>query len=752
MSVRSAILLVLLTAVAVPPAVQAQQVTLPPGMTQEQALQLLQSRPDLVRRQLQQSGMSEAQIRQQLQAAGLPSSLLDAFLGGDTTQIEVTSDVFRALNLLGVAPIALEGVDSIPLTVGPQRRLRADMPPSRVFGVDVFRGRTTQFQPLLAGPVPDTYRIGPGDLMVLVLTGDVELVRQLQVTREGFMVIPQVGQLYVNNLPMAGLRSLLRERLARSYSGIPRGTTHFDVTIARLRAIQVFVIGEVAQPGAYQLSSVATVLNALYAAGGLTERGNFRQVRVERGGKAHATLDLYDYLQGGSTANDIGLEQGDVVFVPVHGARAAIAGAVVRPAVYELSPGETLADLVQMAGGFEAQAQLRRVAVYRILPPAEREPGPAPRAVIDVPLQVNHGRTAERQDGRETTAGRQDGMDGIVLPVLVPALKLENGDSVVVDSILPRERSLYITIAGTVNQPGQFPWREGMSLRDAVLLARGPQVGADLREAEIARLPADRSGGTLAETFRVPLDSTYLFERDSLGRYLGPPGLPFPAAGSAPDVVLQPYDHVTIFTQPEFEFQRTVWVTGEVAFPGAFALERKDERLSDLLRRAGGLLPTAYAGGGRFFRSLDQAGRVNVNLPGVLRAPGTGEDVILQPGDSVHVPEYIPIVRVMGAVNSPTSVRYERGKGFGYYIANAGGYASDADKGRASVRYADGSARVRSRFLMFTSHPEPGPGSTIVVPTRPAGAGGINIAVLLGGIAQGLSALTTMILVINSLP
>ncbi|MBI2615096.1 MAG: SLBB domain-containing protein [Gemmatimonadetes bacterium] len=363
-----------------------------------------------------------------------------------------------------------------------------------------------------------------------------------------------------------------------------------------------------------------------------------------------------------------------------------------------------------------------------------------PRAVIDGPLQLTAGR-----------GGSADRRPGAAAAVKIPALRLEPGDSVVVDSVLSPDRSLYVSIGGTVNKPGSYPWSEGMTVRDLVRLARGPSVGADLREAEIARLPEDRTGGALANTFRVPLDSTYLFERDSAGAYLGPPGLDFPPPGTAPEWQLKPYDQVSIFRQPGFEFQRTAWITGEVNFPGPYSLVRKDERVSDLVRRAGGTLRSAYLDGARFFRSLDNAGRVNLDLTTALGRPGQPQDLMLQPGDSIHIPEYVPIVQVMGAVNSPTSVRYERGKGFEYYVANAGGYANRADKGRASVRYADGSARVRSRFLAFVSYPEPGPGSTITVPFRPEGQRGIDLAVLFGGIAQILSAVTTMVLVVDRL-
>src|SRR5213076_2481453 len=226
--------------------------------------------------------------------------------------------------------------------------------PSDVFGVDVFRRTTTQFLPLLAGPVPADYKLGPGDNLVLILTGDVELAYSLPVTREGFLVIPQVGQVHVANLTLDQLRDLLYSRLGRVYSGVRRGanaTTRFDVSVANVRANQVYVVGEVAQPGAYQLSALGTVFTALYAAGGVTERAKLRGVEVRRFGKVVATLDLYDYLLHGDTKSDIRLETGDVVFVAVHGTRVDLTGAVRRPATYELKAGETLADLIGAAGG-----------------------------------------------------------------------------------------------------------------------------------------------------------------------------------------------------------------------------------------------------------------------------------------------------------------------------------------------------------------------------------------------------------------
>jgi protein involved in polysaccharide export with SLBB domain len=276
----------------------------------------------------------------------------------------------------------------------------------------------------------------------------------------------------------------------------------------------------------------------------------------------------------------------------------------------------------------------------------------------------------------------------------------------------------HVSVYGMVRRPGQFPWREGITLRDLVTLAGGPAVGADLRVAEIARMPRDRRAGELADTLRVALDSSYILDRDAAGRYVGPPGLTFAVSGSAPDVVLQPYDQVLILKQPDFDFQRSVTVTGEVLVPGTYALTRKDERLSDLVGRAGGLKPTAYPEGARFVREFEGAGRVNADVPAALASPGGADDFILQPGDSVHVPEYNPTVRVRGAVVAPGSFQWVQGRGADYYLENAGGFAQDADKGRTVVRLANGSARNRSKFLFWSSWPEPGPGADIFVPGK----------------------------------
>src|SRR6476661_2483844 len=393
--------------------------------TPEQARILLQTRPDLVqqlRERMLSSGMTPDQIRARLREEGYPENLLDAYMpGARSDSIRPTPTVLRAIQELGIADSTelANGftTDTLGDSIGVRRpifrrdtslmsRIQSPFRPDTIrdpiardsvlrlmtnpdsgfviFGLDVFRSSTSQFQPNLAGPVDPNYRLGPGDRLVLILTGDVEQSYSLDVTREGFVVIPQVGQVYVNNLTLGDLERLLRARLGRVYSGVQSGSTRFSINVAKLRSNQVFVVGDVMRPGSYQVSSAGTALTALYAADGPTINGSLRTIEIRRGGRTVDTLDVYDYLIRGDASHDVRLESGDIVFVPVHGPRARVVGEVIRPATYEVRDGEGLPQLMQAAGGFTATAARQRVFIERILPATERTAAGIDRTSIDV--------------------------------------------------------------------------------------------------------------------------------------------------------------------------------------------------------------------------------------------------------------------------------------------------------------------------------------------------------------------------------
>lgn len=802
-------------------------ITPPPPAQAAQVLQnAVANNPALantIQQRISQSGLTPDQIRSRLQAAGYAPNLLDAYMSDSATvanaQLTPGTAETTAIQALGLP--AILPTDTITtktgVVVAPAGAVVGGLP---VFGVDVFRRSTTQFYPLLSGPVPPDYQLGPGDALVLILTGDVEQTYPLQVTREGFVVIPRVGQVFVSNLTLAQVQDVLYTRLGKVYSGVKRGptaTTHFDLTVSNVRAVQVYVVGEVAQPGAYQISALGTALTALYAAGGVTGLANGRGIDIRRHGKSVASFDLYDYLLRGDTRSDLRLQDGDVIFVPVKSRRIAITGAVNRPAQYDLAPNETLADLVREAGGLTADAAATRISITRIVPPAQRGTGGAQRVVVDVPLTKDNpevpsvgmedgdsvavftvtdalrdyvevsgsvylpGRFAWRPGLRlsdvvrlagglrpATYAGRAhvarwNPADSTRYLVSVELPKdsaapwpadsaLQDRDIVTIYGRPEMRDSIGVAITGAVNQPGRFQYRQGMTLRDLVLMARGLEPGADLQYAEIARLPADRSGGALATTIRVPLDSTYLFDRDSLGRFTGPPGLSFPASGS-PEIPIEPYDNVLIFRQPGFELQRTVTVVGQVRFPGTYALQRRDERISSLIERAGGLTSQAYAEGVRFTRMFNRVGRINLDLPNALKHPNSRDNLILYPNDTLIVPEYEAVVKVSGAVNSPTSVLYKPGASFNYYISAAGGYNQRADEKHTSVRLANGEIATRSgKFLFFGGGVrDPDAGAEISVPFKDPTAPHTDLVALFGGVAQVLASVLTIVVVATRL-
>ena len=822
-----------------------------------QAQQMLQNNPALLqqlRQRILTSGLTPDQVRARLKAEGYPENLLDAYLGSGTPTPDNAAspeEVFSAIAKLGIADTAEVdllrcgvGADSLAVPdtlpngtidttqyakllaaqkaalqarcIAKEDSLTRGLKNARadsgfvIFGLDFFRNRSSTFNPNLTGPVDASYRINPGDQLALILTGDVEQSYQLPVSREGLIVIPQVGQIYVNNMTLADLENALYNRLGRVYSGVRRGpgaTTHFYITPARLGSNQIYVTGDVLRPGAYRISSAATALTALYAALGPSDDGSLRHVLIRRGASAD-TLDVYEYLLNGNTTHDTRLNNGDLVFVPIHGPRVRVVGEVPRPATYEMRPNETLADALRFAGGFSATAARQRVQIERILPPSQRVAGGRDRVLTDITsdafatgvgpsvpvfdgdvIRVFPVATRVRNRIRVSgdvwspgTVGITAGMrlsdalrlagglrpDAYLGEVLISRTQpdsshvqlramlrdlaggvindvpLQEDDDVRVFSVSEFRPTRYVAINGAVRKSGQFPYREGMTLRDLVLLAGGLDQSAYLNEAEVARLPADRTGGVTARTFRVPLDSSYIFERGPDGKYLGPPGLPAPT-GPTPDVVVQPYDNILIMRQPNWELQRTAVVAGEVRYPGRYSLKTKTEKITDLIARAGGLTPDAYANGVVFYRTRNGVGRIGIELPDVLRNSKSLDNLPLQDGDSLFIPRYSAVVAVQGAVNSPVSVTYAPGKSMEYYIRAAGGPSLKADLGRAYVTQPNGKVETRqSHFLLPDGIPTPKPGSTVFVPEHDPSYKAPDLLTNIGAIAQIAATLLTL--------
>jgi len=825
-----------------------------------------------LRQEIASSGLTPDQIRARLRAAGYPENLLDAYVGStasgrdSTSGVMPTETVLDAVAALGLTdsvstadlrgmlrrrraqgttrdtlrigrdslldPDSLMVLDSLSsldsiglramydsfgrLVYVPRRpeqfsRQRAAARPdtgATIFGLNVFSETTTQFDPNLSGPVDANYRLGPGDRLVLIITGDAERAYTLDVTREGFIVIPGVGQIPVTNLTLGQLEEVLYPRLGKVFSGLNRtanATTHFYLNVAKLHSNQIFVLGDVDQPGSYRISSAGTALTALYAAGGPTKNGSLRTIEIRRAGRSVDTLDLYDYLLRADASHDSRLRSGDVLFVPVHGARVRIYGEVVRPATYELKRGETLEDLLRQAGGFTAEAARRRVQIARVLPPREREASTdRARVLIDIS-------SAEFSTG----AG--------------PAYPMEPGDVVRVFAV-SETITRRVSVRGDVFTPGFIGFTAGMRLSDALRTAGGIKPDAYQGEVLVSRLRASDSIRTELHTaFQDgtgrPLDDMPLREDDEVrvfsvtalrprqfvaiagavrhsGRFAFHEGMTLrdlvliaggleerasvkdaeiarrpasqeggrlavttrvaldssylvlraregAARGPAGEIALQPADNVLILAQPDWEQARHVVVTGEVRSPGTYTLLAKSDRMSDVIQRAGGPTHSAYTAGVGFYRREGGLGRIGVDLPRVLRDTGYRDNLVLQDGDSLDIPAYTGVVEVQGAVNAPRGVAYVPGKNLVYYIRAAGGASKLGEEEHSYVTQSDGKVEsfVYHRFWA-NEIPDPGPGSAVFVPEKDV-KNPIDNAARLGIIAQVIGSLVTIIAVLH---
>lgn len=780
---------------------------------------------------LRNSGLTRAEAQARLEQFGYDPSLVDRYYDAIEGMSPLPdgpapSDVASTMAQIGVilradsTPVAavptLPPPDPEPTPV--QTSVPGQLP---IFGRELFTQATTQFQPITTGPVDPDYRLGPGDQLFLILSGDVEAAHTLEVTREGFVFIPDVGPVAVNGLTLRDLEDRLYDRLGQVYSGVRRGpgaTTQFQATLGQLRSNQVFVVGEVERPGAYQVPGTATVFNALYAARGPNPNGSFRRIEVRRAGVVIREVDLYDYLLRGDSQDDIRLEQGDIIFVPVIGPQVGIRGAVRRSALFELRDQEGLRDLLAFAGRIEADALLRRVQIDRIVPAGARTSG-VDRVLVDVDvMQVldPQGASIALQDGDlvevfsvsqerrnrlvvtggvrrpgvyEWTPGstvwdlieRAEGLedraytprahiyrlnvnDGsrtlVRTPLLADAfgnpvqdVELVDRDSVVIYDQEELANPSTVMIEGYVRNPGRYALPDGMTVRDLILAAGGFVPGANTAEAEVSRRvdPSQRTD-TTSYSIRVALgsDESELNGFTAANLPVRPPGVEtLPVwLPRGDELVLQADDRVFVRKAPGYEALDVVHVSGQVLGPGGYVLQTRQERLTDILERAGGPTSEANLEGLRLVRNGNP---VATDALRALRDPSSRFNLVLEAGDSIHIPAYDPTVLITGAVGFESRVLYVPGQDLDYYIRRAGGYVANADPDRVTVTHQNGERAAVDKLLWFRSKPNPRPGSTIHVPLKPERDDGIDIDQLLTRTLSIVSTTLTIILAIDRL-
>jgi len=516
-----------------------------------------------------------------------------------------------------------------------------------------------------------------------------------------------------------------------------------DVVFVPIHGPRARIVGEIARPATYEMKEGEGLADAIRFAGGFKPTAARGRVQIERilpptqralAGMDRVVTEVFSDQFAAGEGPGVALQPGDVIRVfPISGRvrnRVAVLGNVRTPGPQGIVPGETtIADALRTAGGIKPDSYLGQVLVSR--------------------MQRDSSRTQLRAALYDTTG------------TVIGDFPLYEDDEITVFSVSEFRQPRYVAVTGAVRNGGRFEYRQGMTVRDLVLMAGGLEESALLNEAEVARLPQDRTGGRTAITFRVPLDSSYIFSRGPDGRYLGPPGLPAPS-GSGAEHPLMPYDNVLILRQPDWELQRNVAVPGEVRYPGKYALQNKSERISEIISRAGGLTSEGYADGIVFVRKgylgfdTDQkqnvVGRIGIELPQVLRNSKARDNLLLQDGDSIFIPRYSGVVHVTGSVNSPIAVAYTPGRDLAWYVRSAGGPAIRADIGRAYVTQPNGKveAAAKRRFLP-DEQPNPRPGSVIFVPERdPGERDSLSVfTTAFGTIATALGSLVAIIAVLR---
>ncbi|HET9253393.1 MAG TPA: SLBB domain-containing protein, partial [Candidatus Eisenbacteria bacterium] len=512
-------------------------------------------------RRAKAAGMTREQILQALREAGYTETDVRGLLGEDLGVPSAPGAGGPAVTPPSALP---DSLTAAPTMAAPQRAtLRPEDYPEftkeiaqRVpntpavlpFGYEIFGYVPSTFEPLAAGPVDPEYPIGPGDEVIVQVWGDNEFTHASVVSREATITVPDIGQVVLNGLTLAQAKRLITDRLATVYSGIRsrRPSTYVDVTLGKLRTIQVFILGDVIRPGGYTISSVSTVLNALYNAGGPTPRGSMRDIRIVRHSEIWKRVDLYGYILSGSKAEDVRLQSGDVVFIPPVGKTAAVLGEVHRSAIYELKEGEGIRDLLSLAGGVQSTAVIERALVDRVVPFEERDRHRGEdRVALDIPL-------------REILA------DSTRNPAVV------DRDIVQIFRVGETRKNV-VTITGTpVMRPGTFQIRPGMRVSDLIAEAGGLKPDAYLERGQLVRTSEDRTRSI--RPFNV---------REAM------------AHDSDDDYELQKLDEIMIRSIWEIQERHTVSITGSVREPGSYEY-LQGMTIMDLIFRAGGLRESAY--------------------------------------------------------------------------------------------------------------------------------------------------------------
>ena len=688
----------------------------------------------------------------------------------------------------------------------------------KVFGRDIFNNSNLTFEPSLNIATPVDYRLGPGDQLVIEVWGASQANITQKVTPDGYITIPDVGPIQVNGLTVQAASNKIRAKLSKIYSGM--GTTNVDlstdvkVSLGQIRTIQVNIMGEVAQPGTYALSSFSTVFHALYKAGGISQLGSLRNIKVVRGGRTVATVDVYDYILHGRSHSDIRLQEGDVILASPYDALVLVKGKIKRPMYYEMKRTESIRTLIDYAGGFTNDAYTSAVTVERndekerticsvddmnygvfkvkdgdvvsvgaildrynnrieikgaVYRPGFYELGKEISTVRDLITKADglledaftNRAVLHRENLDKTLEIISVNVKG-VLDGTEPDITLQRNDVLFIPSKYDLEAKGTIEISGEVYSPGIFPYAENTKLEDLIIMAGGLTESASKVRVDIARRLNDpnstKKQKEISKMFSFAVKDGFVVEGD-------------------PGFILEPYDQVFVRRSPGYTPKVNVSITGEVEFEGSYALNERNERLSDLIAHAGGLTGFAYLKGARLERQLTEeeylqakelltmvasnnqiSGNDSIIIPAVSRTytvaidlekimsnPHSSLDPVLQDGDAVIIPQLMTTVQVTGSVRKPNSVVYNPDMKLKDYISEAGGYAERARKSGTFILYPNGHIKELGRNA---SAKEIVGGAKIIVPQKSKSQW--NLGTTLSSITTSVSMLAVIASLINA--
>lgn len=756
-----------------------------------------------------QAGMSEEQIQQEM------SKYIDKTT---TTQQSQAEQLTPEKETPGRVPLTNKELP--PLELQREENKPVQKLEEIVFGREIFSEKNLTFEPVLNIPTPVNYRLSAGDEVLIHVWGDSELNLKLTISPDGTIIIPDIGPVALSGLTIEAAEQRIRQELGRIMATIDgrEPNTFVSVSLGQIRSIKVNIVGEAVVPGTYTLTSLATLFNALYAAGGVNNIGSLRSIKVYRNSKEIANLDVYNYLLHGEYNTNIRLEDNDMIIIGPYEQLVVAKGKIKRNRIFELKKGETLSQLLDMTGGFTGDAYTKDVTVKRksgtryqiatvteeqfptftfhdgdsllvdsVIPfyenriaisgaiwrPGEYELSPSVHTVKQL-IQQAAGLKGDEFIGRAQITRLNPDFTHSVIAINIqdilngtsPDIELQNEDQLYIPSLFDLREPYTIKVGGAVNQADTvLPYRKNMTIEDAIVLAGGLQEAAATVNVEVARRiknpQSSQSTEQIAKVFKFTLkDGLETSSGDTL-------------------FTLAPFDEVYVRFSPGYQKQQVVKVNGEVMFAGSYALPHKNTRLSDLIKESGGITPGAYVKGASLKRKLSddeirqvetllQLSNANkqskdsislsmadihdypvgINLEKALSHPGCTEDLVLQDGDILYIPQLQSTVKISGAVTYPNSITYNKGMSVRDCLSQAGGY-NDLSRKYPIVIYMNGQvATTRKTGIFFKRYPKVEPGCEIVVPSKSQRDRGASLSEIMSisSSATSMAAMVTSII------